>query len=270
MTEPTGIASDAETTTAGRRGTARDGAQRGRSDVAVDAFRGIVVVMMFAVHARRIQAGHGDGALERAADVALRFLMRIEPYIAASFLYLVGFSLLLSWSASASRVSEAERPELARRWRARMFKRAAWLYALSVGLCLPQFGLQWPATFVSSGILSVIALAIVCCAALLTFSGGRRVAWPLCVLVLLVTSGLHFAPLGVSGINAGPGGTFPLLAASLLGMQSSSLQGGSPLHGGSSLHGGSLAAEPPLRATRLRSPWTLMCLAIAGYELLRG
>ncbi|MCB9607121.1 MAG: DUF1624 domain-containing protein [Polyangiaceae bacterium] len=227
----------------------------------MDAFRGLVVVMMFAVHARRIQTGRGNGALEHAADAALRFLMRVEPYIAASFLYLVGFSLVLSWSAAEARAPSAQRPLLARRWRARMFKRAGWLYALSIGLCLPQFGLQFPATFVSSGILSVIALAIVCCTALLTFSGGRRLAWPLCALVLLVTSALHFAGVGVSGINAGPGGTFPLLAASLLGM----LSGPAPTDSSPRPAGGS-----PLEAAQLRSPWTLMCLAIAGFELFRG
>lgn len=229
------------------RATERKGRTRG--NLAVDVFRGLVVVLMFAVHARRIQAGKAAGALEGAADASLRFLMRIEPYIAASFLYLVGVSLVLSWSSACASTPEVDRPSLARRWRGRMLRRAGWLYLLSVGLCLPQFGLQWPATFVSSGILSVIALAIVVCATLLSVPGGRRLAWPLATLVLLVTSVLHVAQLGVSGLNAGPGGTFPLLAASVLGV---------------------LSAPDPLGSKELRSAWQIVCLAIAGFEVARA
>lgn len=172
---------------------------------------------------------------------------------------------------------------LAGRWRSRMLRRAGWLYVLSVGLCLPQFGLQWPATFVSSGILSVIALAIAICTALLAGSGVRRFAWPLATLVLLVTSGLHFAKLGVSGLNAGPGGTFPLLAASLVGMLSaptwvhtfSTVRPSASEE--SSRPESAKAHEPqtrsvagPLSSIGLRSPWALVCLAIAGHELWRG
>ncbi len=245
---------------------------RGRSDVAVDIFRGVVVVMMFAVHARRIQTGHGDGVIERGADASLRLLMFVEPYIAASFLYLVGYSLVLSWSGALTRTGGTERPSLARRWRRRMFRRAAWLYLLSVGLCLPQFGLQWPATFVSSGILAVIAAAIAACASLLTGSGARRLAWPLCALILLVTTALHQAKLGVSGLNAGPGGTFPLLAASLLGMLSAPQL--ALTFSRARLSVNSSVATParggPLGASTLRSPWLVVCLVVGGFEWFSG
>ncbi|MCA9632365.1 MAG: DUF1624 domain-containing protein [Myxococcales bacterium] len=239
-------------------------AKRARGDVAVDVFRGVVVVMMFAVHARRIQTGRGEAPLEGAADASLRFLMRVEPYIAASFLYLVGYSLVLSWSAAAARTDDLAL--LKRRWKARMLRRAGWLYLLSVGLCLPQFGLQWPATFVSSGILSVIAAAIVVCTLLVSSSGVRRFAWPSCTLVLLVTSALHFARLGVSGLNAGPGGAFPLLAASLFGLVSSP----NLVHTSSSAPRWSSKAGGPLAAPALRSPWAVVCLMLAGGELWRS
>ncbi len=231
-----------------------------RSEPGVDVYRGWVVILMFAVHARRIQSRptrpwpvESDAAsgslVARAGDASLDFLMWAEPYIAASFLFLVGYSMLLSYRAALSRratlsqqatlprrsalpqqaapVRHALEPIISagqgtssltsQRWSARMLKRAGWLYLLSVGLFVPQFGWQWPDLIFSSGILSAIALSIVCCALLIP----RPSAWLLTcggvALVLGATTLMHLLRATVSGLNGGPGGALPLLAAALCG-----------------------------------------------------
>lgn len=199
----------------------------------MDVYRGVVVILMFAVHARRIQSrpagwlnAPSGSALERACDAALECLMWAEPYIAASFLFLVGYSMLLSLRAAVARQAltagnlpgEDTTRRTSLRWRARMLRRAGWLYLLSLALFVPQFGVQWPDLIFSSGILSAIAVSIVTCALLIP----QPAAWTLtsCVAaaVLIATALLHQMGAKVSGLNAGPGGAFPLLAAASLGV----------------------------------------------------
>lgn len=162
--------------------------------------------MMFVVHARRLQPSltrTGTGP----AEASLEFFMNIEPFVASSFLFVAGYSLVLS----RRRATEP------RAWFRRMLRRAAGLYAISVGLFVLQYGVDLPDLLLSSGILSVIAVAIVVIAAALR---GPNAALPLVgvsVLTLGVTAALESTRSAVSGLNAGPGGAFPLLAHAALG-----------------------------------------------------
>ncbi|MBX3183129.1 MAG: DUF1624 domain-containing protein [Polyangiaceae bacterium] len=185
-------------------------AGRLRAEPGIDLYRGVVVVLMFAVHTKRIAAPPSadmSGA-PRALDTALVWLMRAEPYIAASFVFLVGFSLVLA--RRAARVSGTDP-----RWRA--LRRAGWLYLLSVGLFLLQFGWQWPDAITSSGILSVIAVSIVVVSVALGSRAPRR--WLAAIGALTLGGGvlLEAWGRGVSGLDAGPGGAIPLVFMSTLG-----------------------------------------------------
>ena len=64
-----------------------------RGEPGLDVLRGVLVIGMFAVHARRLQPGGTQvGTL---GDRALDFLMWSEPFIAAGFLFVVGTSLAI-------------------------------------------------------------------------------------------------------------------------------------------------------------------------------
>jgi len=168
---------------------------------------------MVVVHARRLQTGvsaHDSGWLE----AGLRALMWAEPFIAASFLFIVGFSLVLARRRYAGGVA----------WRRRLLRRAATLYALAILLFLPQYGWQWPDALASPGVLSAIAVAI---AAVGTALGSARPAASLGALALaglLVTGLLDAVGLTVAGLNGGPGGVFPLVSFASAGALAALLQ----------------------------------------------
>jgi hypothetical protein len=175
---------------------------------------------MYVVHAHRLQPV--DDARDCGLlDSSLRFFMWAEPFIAASFLFIVGFSLALS----------RQKYGPSRAWLRRLLTRAVVLYVLSVLLFIPHYGLQLPDLLVSSGILSVIALAIIVVGTTLT---GAR---PAAILVLvasgaaLATVALERSGLSVPGLNAGPGGTLPLIAFAAVGALAALLERRAGLRG---------------------------------------
>ncbi len=177
---------------------------RERSEPGLDVYRGIAVVMMFVVHARRLQSPQ---SYRGAGEASLEFFMRIEPFIAASFLFLAGYSLVLSVAKSGSR----------REWFLRMSRRSLVLYALSVLLYVLQYGVDLPDLLASSGILQAIAVAIVGVSLCLT-SRDPRV--PLALLLGAVLAGaawLEWTRTSVSGLNAGPGGAVPIIGFAAFG-----------------------------------------------------
>ena len=184
-------------------GKRRDPKANLRSEPGVDVFRAVVVVMMFAVHVRRLQSHHGSGF----GDRLLSALMWAEPFIAAAFLMLVGVSLVLSW----------RRTQDDRSWLRRMLVRALGLYAISVALFVLQYGWALPDLLLSSGILSAIALAICVTSAVLRTRAkavwlGLLAALSPAMAWLLELKGLHF-----SGLNAGPGGVVPIIGFAFWG-----------------------------------------------------
>jgi uncharacterized membrane protein len=181
--------------------TTTDRTNERRSEPGLDLYRALVVLMMFVVHANRLQAPRGVGPVESA----LAFFMWTEPYIAASFLFIAGVSL------------ELARAQKGRRFLSAALPRAAWLYALAIGLFVPQFGLELPDLLLSPGILSAIGVAVALGALSLASPWPDRALGVLAVSVLAVTAFLDGTGATVSGLNAGPGGAFPLVAFTAAG-----------------------------------------------------
>jgi uncharacterized membrane protein len=175
--------------------------RKSRTEPGIDAWRAVVVVLMFVVHARRLQIGRGAALAERFLDGC----MWIEPYIAASFLFIAGISLVLS------------REKARGGWFRKILQRALALAVLSVALFVPQYGVELPDLIASSGILSAIALALVATAAALESARPNAALAAVTAVVLLVTLGLDRSGVAVSGLNAGPGGAFPLVAFASFG-----------------------------------------------------
>lgn len=222
-----------------RRGT---GARR--SEPGLDIYRGLAVLLMFAVHAYRLEPGQ---AVRGAGERALAALSWAEPYIAASFLFVVGMSLVLSREHTSA---------APRRWLVRLGRRALGLYALSLLLFITHYGFELPDLLVSSGILSAIALAIIVTGACLAV--GRSALWlaGASIVVVGATAWLDRAHVTVPGMNGGPGGAFPLLAFSCWGAlacQAYRRRGARAL--GALAAGGAVVCVAVLAS---RAPWTTL------------
>jgi predicted acyltransferase len=196
---------------------------------------------MYVVHARRLQsAPRSDDGL---AEAALRWLMWSEPFIAASFLFIVGFSLVLS----------ADRHGTDRGWHRKVWRRAAKLYVLSLLLFVPQFGLQWPDLALSSGILSAIAIAIALVGSALATSRPTTAVACVGLAGWSVAALLEWTEASVSGANAGPGGAVPLVSFAAAGALLARVH---QRHGGRGLAVASAAAATvSLAALLTREPW---------------
>jgi uncharacterized membrane protein len=184
-----------------------------RSHPGLDAYRGLAVVLMFIVHVRRVQ--QPAGGEQRVGEALFQFFLWAEPFIAACFLFIAGFSLVLS--RAKARDGSA--------WRAKTLRRAAKLYALSAVLFLPHHGPQFPDMLVSSGILSVIAIAIAGSGLSLVTAHPNRALLGLAASVLGATALLEQLDLSVAGLNAGPGGALPLVGFTAFGALLARLSG---------------------------------------------
>jgi uncharacterized membrane protein len=203
----------------------------------------VAVVLMMVVHARRLQPprlDHDPGA----AEALLRLLMWAEPLIAAYFLFIVGFSLVLS---------QARHAAASDRWLRRAVRRALRLYLLSVLLFVPQFGVQLPHLLTSSGILSAIAVAILLVALCLAGGSPRLNLGLLVTAILTTTALLDTQGIWISGINAGPGGAFPIVAFSAAGAGAALLHQRAGLRG--LLVATLLSAVPTAAALLSGQPW---------------
>jgi uncharacterized protein (TIGR03382 family) len=123
----------------------------------------------------------------------------------------VGISLELSWSRARSEGAHSWRD-----WYARLLVRALTLYVVAVLLFLSQYGFELPDAFLSPDILSAIAVALVLVG--LALRGGLSAVSLLGAFVLAVVWCLQAWGVTCSGVNAGPGGAFPVVAFSALGV----------------------------------------------------
>lgn len=164
---------------------------------------------MFLAHAWRVQEGRAPDGFFLSVDKVLAWMDRGVAYVAASFLFIAGFSLVLAHRDAASRA-----PSL---WLRGVLRRAGWLYLLSLLLFLPEHGVEFPDMLASSGILSVIAVAVVMTATALLARRSRLVLALAYAGVLGGTWLLERQEWSVSGLNAGPGGAIPLIAFSAAG-----------------------------------------------------
>jgi len=161
-----------------------------------DALRLLAVVLMLGAHTARLTA---PSARPWWAEPSLV----LEPLCQALFVGLVGVSLALSWSAAQAR-GLAPWP-----WLRGHLRRAAELMGLSVLFFLLERGPSWPHLLLSTGILYIIAGAIVIYAPIAM--SRRALSWSAlvtgglwAVAVVMDHRGLH-----VLGFNAGNGPLLP-------------------------------------------------------------
>lgn len=186
-------------------------AAKRRSDPGLDLHRGLVVVLMFLAHAWRVQDHHStppEGVI-RWLDRTLAWMDRGVAYVAASFLFIAGFSLVLAHRDALVRGNHDFLPKALRR--------AGWLYFLSLLMFLPEHGVELPDLLASSGILSVIAVAVALTTSAMVAPRSNLLLAALSLAILLLTYLLERGGMTVSGLNAGPGGAVPLVSFATLG-----------------------------------------------------
>ncbi len=114
-----------------------------------DALRTLVILLMTGSHTTRMIA-------DESWIFWNKFVLLIEPFTAASFLFLVGSSLVLSWKRATE--NNAMKP---RGWICKKLKRCILLWIVSLCMYFASVGLVWPDSFVLSGILATIAYSTV-------------------------------------------------------------------------------------------------------------
>lgn len=172
---------------------------------AIDVLRGIAVVGMVLAHVARVVPAATGGSRLRG------IISPVEPVIASAFLFLVGWSLSRSWE----RASQSETPAPFAAWYQDSLKRAGCLYATGMVLFLLQYGPQFPDGVLSPDILATIAVAIVLVGAFEPFRPAACL-WG-AAAVVFVAWGVERASAEVAGVNAGPGGSVPLVALAFFG-----------------------------------------------------
>jgi hypothetical protein len=178
----------------------------------LDVFRGLAVTCMVVVHAAHVT--HDRASI----DPFRTCLTLFEPAISAAFLWLVGWSLHQSYlrrAIGAVQHGASQTGTSWRRWYRHCALRAATLYAVGVVLFLLQYGVQSPDVWASPDILSTIAWAILLVGVLLPL--GTRGLFGGAVALLAVLTTIQVLGVDVSGVNAGPGATVPLIAIACVG-----------------------------------------------------
>jgi len=184
--------------------------------VGLNIFRAFAVFLMIIAHSSRVQvnlASFLNGSQSPSfLESLLLFNLEIEPIISAMFLFIAGFSLTLSLQKKFALDSQ---------WRALWIKaisiKAAILYFISILFFIGEKGIQFPEIVVSSGILSIIALGIVTTALSLITSKPAITLGANIFLTLGLTYGLEANHITIAGLNAGPGGAFPLISFCFFG-----------------------------------------------------
>ncbi len=162
------------------------------------------MLLMFEAHVYRLES---DILHRGLGQRVLDLLVYVEPYTAGAFLFIVGFSLVLSRRRFPERGA----------WLRLLSRRAGLLYGISVALFVAHYGFELPDLIASSGILSVIAFGIVTVGLMLALPRPITPLAGFAVAVIAVTRMLDTSGATVSGLNAGPGGAFPLLALTAAG-----------------------------------------------------
>ncbi len=174
----------------------------------LNVYRALAVILMILAHAARVQ--HPLPPLSAAGPFDWPFAgsLVIEPIISALFLFIAGFSLVLSLGATR---------EMPGQWLRRLGSRMATLYGISVLFFLADRGVQWPDLLVSSGVLGIIAVGVFSCGLALVSPRPPQLLGALTLAALAITYLLDSNRWSVTGLNAGAGGMLPLLSLAWLG-----------------------------------------------------
>lgn len=172
-------------------------------DQGIDAFRGLAVLGMMLAHTTRVTLAHAQESGFRA------WVSALEPAVSVAFLWLVG------WSLERAFLSASHSGTDWRSWYGRALVRAATLYVVGVLLFVLQYGVLSPDFWASPDVLGTIAWAIVALGLLLPLGRSGLIGGT--VATLLVTLLCERLAVHVSGVNAGPGAAFPLLAVAAVG-----------------------------------------------------
>lgn len=171
----------------------------------LNIYRALAVVLMILAHAARVQHPLTPSS---PFDWPFLFSLRIEPIISALFLFIAGFSLVLSLEGSA---------ETRQQWIKRLGGRMLTLYGISVLFFLADRGVQWPDLLVSSGVLGVIAVGVFSSALALVSPRPAPLLATLTITGLGITALVDSERWSITGLNAGAGGMLPLLTLAWLG-----------------------------------------------------
>lgn len=175
-------------------------------------YRALAVILMMLAHSARTQSNIADLRADPAQAGLFDWLfvgtLQIEPIISALFLFIAGFSLVLSLQQSR---------ESAAVWLTRLGRRMATLYGISVLFALAEQGVQWPATLVSSGVLGIIAVGVFAAGCLLVSARPWLGLLLATLAVTAITWFLEQERLHIIGLNAGAGGMLPLVSLAWVG-----------------------------------------------------
>ncbi|CBL44585.1 hypothetical protein HDN1F_10020 [gamma proteobacterium HdN1] len=180
--------------------------------IGLNLYRAFAIVLMVVAHASRLQTNLRDirqnSELAGFCDQLVLFVLRFEPAISAMFLFIAGFSLVLSNTARSGTQGA---------WLHHQGIRALQLYGIAILFFIGDEGMQWPDVLVSPGILSVIAVALLVGAICMIQKHAMLALGSCTVLGVLLTLTLERMQSPIPGLYAGAGGMFPLVTLTWLG-----------------------------------------------------
>ena len=214
----------------------------------LNVYRALAVVLMILAHAARVQDNmallHAHPAQAALLDWPFVGSLIIEPIISAMFLFIAGFSLVLSLEKSGeARVD----------WLTRLGRRMGTLYLISVVFALADQGFQWPGVLVSSGVLGIIAVGVFSAGLMLVVARPRALLLAATLAGIGITYVLDSGRISIIGLNAGAGGMLPLCVLAYLGALTGLIYQRWQLNGLGALLLGSMVAG--LLAMLAHSPW---------------
>ena len=182
----------------------------------LNVFRALAVLMMILAHAARIQTNmgtlHSNPSQAGLFDWPFVAMLLIEPIISATFLFIAGFSLVLSIAKGKTQAAWQGQS-----WLTNLGKKMLVLYLISVIFYVADQGLQTPDFLVSSGVLAIIAVGVFL-SGLLLVSPKPTVALIIALLcTLLCAYFLEQQKWNIVGLNAGAGGIVPLASMAFAG-----------------------------------------------------
>lgn len=171
----------------------------------IDILRSTALLMMFITHTARLITFYND---QNNIQILFDFFMLIEPIIAATFLFISGYSLRLTFKNNT-------------KWYLKKNKIIKELFIWSILLHALQYGLLIDQIIFSSGILFVIGMSI-----FLTYKKLNNNKYLIYIIILssLLYQFLSYFNFNIVGLNAGTGALLPSINYFILGILSFNLK----------------------------------------------